>query len=181
MRVNKRVKTLSLVLGMLMCTQVLASSTSQLTMTVEAPVINVTVPVGGLSFHVNPNANVYEGEEYLTKTDFEVTNNSNIGVDFTLKSVKAKEGTTQKVTSTGTDDPKGWGSKRTQEEIIFRFKEGETLKTASTEGVGDNLNITLPLAGKENKVIDYHVVTGLDFVSTNTMNYILDIVIALKG
>lgn len=88
--------------------------------------IIVTVPVGGISFNIDPNAKASGGKTFTAST-LTITNNSCANVDMVIESIKSKEGTTMKIRDQA--KYKDWnriGAKQSGESIAMHWiKNGE--------------------------------------------------------
>lgn len=191
-------KVLSLCLAMaLAATPVLAETVSTSTttdgqssisnkveVTMNAVEIKVTVPVGGANFHINPNANIKGGEKLVTVNELNVTNEGFFPVYVKLDNMKAKEGTTQKVTHKD-EMGKHWKDftkSDCQNMIGFNFATpsgGWHLPSESADQ--NNGGMTWQVFGGNTRNIAPEVLTGYAWGEADTLEYQMDLIVSLEG
>ena len=152
--------------------------------TMKASDIKVTVPVGGATFHINPNADIKGGAPLTIVNELNVTNESLFPVYVKLDNMKAKEGTTQKVTHKD-DFSKHWRQFTKSEcQTMIGFNFGTTgggwdVPTESAEG--KNGGMTWQIFGKQSENIAPSVLTGFAWDAPDTLEYQLDLLVSLEG
>lgn len=191
-------KVLSLCLAMaLAATPVLADTVSTSTtvngqssvsnkveVTMKPVEIKVTVPVGGASFHINPNADIKGGEELVTVNELNVINEGFFPIYVKLDNMKAKEGTTQKVTHKD-EMGKAWADftkSDCQNMIGFNFATGSGGWHLPTESVEQkNGGMTWHIYGGNSRNIAPVVLTGYAWEEADTLEYQMDLIVSLEG